>query len=54
MKDTNTTNSLFTKIKRSIKENDFETASVLQKDLYKKMELLRDLYSDYKKNLLDF
>ena len=38
MKDTNTTNSLFTKIKRSIKENDFETASVLQRSLFRLQE----------------
>ena len=45
--------SLFTQIKNAINESDFEKASDLQIKLDKNMSELNDLYSTYKKNLLD-
>ncbi|AOR24886.1 glutamine synthetase [Clostridium taeniosporum] len=53
MKDTYTTESLFTKIKKAFSNKDYAKASELYIELEDKMKLLRDLYSSYKKNLLD-
>lgn len=53
MKDTYTNQSLFTRIKIALGEDDFKTASYLALELDEKMNELRDLYSNYKKNLLD-
>lgn len=53
MKDSYHRRSLFTQIKNAINESDFEKASDLQIKLDKKMSELNDLYSTYKKNLLD-
>lgn len=53
MKDTYTTKSLFTKIKEAFNNEDYSDASRLYLELEDKMEQLRDLYSSYKKNLLD-
>ena len=53
MKDTNSTNSLFTRLKDAITENNLELASDLYLELEYKMSLLRNMYSSYKKNLLD-
>lgn len=53
MKDTYTSQSLFTRIKIALGEDDFKTASYLALELDEKMNELRDLYSNYKKNLLD-
>lgn len=53
MKDSYHIRSLFTQIKNAINESDFEKASDLQIKLDKNMSELNDLYSTYKKNLLD-
>ncbi|MPQ44386.1 glutamine synthetase [Clostridium tarantellae] len=53
MKDSYHTRSLFTQIKQSINENDYEKASILHLKLDENMETLKELYSTYKKNLLD-
>lgn len=53
MKDSYHRRSLFTQIKNAINESDFEKASDLQIKLDKNMNELNDLYSTYKKNLLD-
>ncbi|MBI6014030.1 glutamine synthetase [Clostridium perfringens] len=53
MKDSYHRISLFTQIKNAINESDFEKASDLQIKLDKNMSELNDLYSTYKKNLLD-
>ena len=53
MKDTNSTKSLFTRLKDAINEDNLSLASDLYLELEDKMSLLRHLYSSYKKNLLD-
>ena len=53
MKDTYTTKSLFTRIKTALAKNNLQVASDLSLELDEKMSLLRTLYSNYKKNLLD-
>lgn len=53
MKDSYHRRSLFTQIKNAINESDFEKASDLQIKLNKNMSELNELYSTYKKNLLD-
>ena len=53
MKDSYHRRSLFTQLKNAINESDFEKASDLQIKLDKNMSELNDLYSTYKKNLLD-
>ncbi|WP_244834214.1 glutamine synthetase [Clostridium sp. BJN0001] len=53
MKDTYTKKGLFTKIKEAFSNEDFEEASRLYLELEDKMDALRNLYSQYKKNLLD-
>ncbi|SCJ93379.1 Glutamine synthetase [uncultured Clostridium sp.] len=53
MKDTYTTKSLFTRIKTALATNNLQVASDLSLELDEKMSLLRNLYSNYKKNLLD-
>ena len=53
MKDTNSTKSLFTRLKDAINEDNLSLASDLYLELEDKMSLLRNLYSSYKKNLLD-
>ena len=53
MKDTNSTKSLFTRLKIAIAEDNLSAASDLYLELESKMDELRSLYSEYKKNLLD-
>ncbi|WP_370772494.1 glutamine synthetase [Clostridium sp.] len=53
MKDTNSTKSLFTRLKDAINDDNLSLASDLYLELEDKMSLLRHLYSSYKKNLLD-
>ncbi|MGL5244730.1 MAG: glutamine synthetase, partial [Sarcina sp.] len=53
MKDTYHTRSLFSQIKQAIKEEDFNKASNLYLKLNENMEVLKDLYTTYQKNLLD-
>lgn len=53
MKDTYTTKSLFTRTKDAISNKDYALASNLLLELEDSMKKLRDLYSNYTKNLLD-
>ena len=53
MKDSYTSKSLFTRIKSAFIDEDYSSASKLYLELESKMEELRNLYSSYKKNLLD-
>lgn len=53
MKDTYTSKGLFTRIKDAISNEDYSLASDLLNELEDTMKKLRDLYSDYTKNLLD-
>lgn len=53
MKDTYTQKSIFTKIRESLINEEFDLASNLYLELEDKMSQLRSLYSDYKRNLLD-
>lgn len=53
MKDSYHRRSLFTQLKNAINESDFEKASDLQIKVDKNMSELEELYSTYKRNLLD-
>jgi glutamine synthetase len=53
MKDTYNSKSLFTRIREAAKEKDYELLSQLQQEMAAKMSELREIYSDYKKNLID-
>ena len=53
MKDSYSTKSLFTRIKYATEQLDYSEISTLQLELDEKMKTLRELYSAYKKNLLD-
>ncbi|WP_163194868.1 glutamine synthetase [Clostridium thermarum] len=53
MKDTYTNKSLFTRIKEASIAGDYEKVSQLQIEMDMKMKILREIYSAYKKNLLD-
>ncbi|MCT8977518.1 glutamine synthetase [Clostridium sp. CX1] len=53
MKDSYSKQSLFTRIKNATDAKNYKEVSVLQIELDEKMKQLRDLYSSYKKNLLD-
>ncbi|MBU3109226.1 glutamine synthetase [Clostridium gasigenes] len=53
MKDTYSTNSLFTRVRESLVKEDYSDASRLCLELDDKMSKLRRLYSDYKRNLID-
>ena len=53
MKDSHSQKSLFTKLKLAIESNDLELISNLQLELQESMKILRENYSNYKKNLLD-
>lgn len=51
MKDTLTRKSLFTQIRESIENEDYETVSNLQLELKKNMAEIRSLYIKYKRNI---
>lgn len=53
MKDTFTSKSLFTRIKEAADSDNLEEVSQLQVEMEQKVNELRDLYTCYKKNLLD-
>lgn len=53
MKDSTSSKSLFTRICEAINNKDYETVSTLQLEMDSKMTELRNLYEEYKKNLLD-
>jgi len=51
-KDSNTTKSLFTRIKLALQSGDFGLASNLQREMAEKMAELQAIYSAYRKNQL--
>ncbi|NLK34320.1 MAG: glutamine synthetase [Gracilibacteraceae bacterium] len=53
MKDTYNSKSLFTRVREAAKINDYSTLSQLQKEMADKMHELKELYCEYKRNLLD-
>lgn len=53
-KDSTHYESLFTRIKEAIKDENYLLASNLSIELEEKMEALRKLYSEYYKNIIDF
>ena len=53
-KDSTHYDCVFTRIKRAINEENYVLASDLSVELEDKMEVLRKLYSEYSKNILDF
>ena len=53
MKDSYTSKSLFSRIRHALLSKDYALASDLYIELEEKMSKLRNLYSNYTKNLLD-
>mgnify|MGYP007115091715 CR=1 FL=1 len=53
MKDSLTEKSLFTRVREAIENKDYELASNLQKEMNEKIQLLKTLYIEYKRNLID-
>jgi glutamine synthetase len=53
MKDDFNSVSLFTKIREAARQKDYELVSKLQLEMASKMKELKELYSDYKRNLMD-
>ena len=53
MKDTYNSKSLFTRIREAARDKDYKLLSELQLEMAAKMSQLREVYSDYKKNLID-
>jgi glutamine synthetase len=53
MKDSLDKKSLFTRIRMALDEKDYDLASTLQKEMNEKMKEIRELYSDYKRNLFN-
>lgn len=53
MKDTYNSKSLFTRVREAAKEKDYMLLSQLQQEMAVKMSELKEIYSDYKKNLID-
>lgn len=53
MKDTYSKKSLFTRIKNATEAENYDEVSNLQIELDEKIKELRELYSSYKKNLID-
>ncbi len=52
MKDSTSKLSLFTTIANAIKIKDYETASVKQKEMNDKMTIVRNKYTEYKRNII--
>ncbi len=52
MKDSTSKLSLFTTIANAIKIKDYETASVKQKEMNDKMTIIRNKYTEYKRNII--
>jgi glutamine synthetase len=53
MKDTYNTKSLFTRIKEAANSKDYAKVSALQIEMDNKMKALREMYYNYRRNLLD-
>ena len=54
MKDSYNAKSLFTKIREAAFSKDYEALSTLQLEMSSKMSELREAYSHYKRNIIDF
>jgi glutamine synthetase len=54
MKDTSTSESLFTRIRNAAVKGDYQKLSTLQLEMDQKIGELKHYYGEYKKNLLDF
>lgn len=54
MKDSLNKKSLFTRIREAIDKKDYDSVSSLQIEMNEKVDLLKNLYLDYKKNLFEF
>ena len=52
MKDSTSKLSLFTTIANAIKIKDYETASAKQKEMNDKMTIVRNKYTEYKRNII--
>ncbi|MDD4503484.1 MAG: glutamine synthetase [Clostridiaceae bacterium] len=53
MKDTYNSKSLFTRVREAAREKDYQLLSQLQQEMADKISELKEIYSDYKKNLID-
>lgn len=53
MKDTCNSKSLFTRIREAAKEKNYELLSQLQLEMAEKMSKLKEIYSDYSRNIID-
>lgn len=53
MKDTYNAESLFTRIREAAKNKDYELLSALQQEMSSKINELKEIYNDYRRNLLD-
>ncbi|MHB1391815.1 MAG: type I glutamate--ammonia ligase [Clostridia bacterium] len=53
MKDTYNSKSLFTRIREAAREKNYDLVSQLQQEMAAKMNELKEVYIDYKKNLID-
>ncbi len=51
-KDTVAQKSIFTRVSNAIATGDYDTASTLQIEMYRKVEELKELYGIYKKNMI--
>jgi glutamine synthetase len=52
MKDSTSVKSLFSRIRNAVEEEAFEVASDLQKEMNEKMVIARQMYFDYKRNII--
>lgn len=52
MKDSTSMKSLFSRIRNAVEEEAFEVASDLQKEMNEKMVIARQMYFDYKRNII--
>ena len=52
MKDSTAVKSLFSRIRTAVEEEEFETASDLQIEMNEKMTAARQMYFDYKRNII--
>lgn len=53
LKDTVSRKSLFSRIRTAIARNDYDTVSLLQQEMASKMDQLKSMYSEYKRNIIN-
>lgn len=51
-KDTIDVKSLFSLVEEALNDGDYETASALQIEMYDRIEELKVMYAEYKKNII--